>query len=71
METLPFDQLNQNIRLYSLLVIIIGSIILFFLLTVLKSLVNKQVDKQIEAFAKKAKIPKILKDRIGVKIKLR
>ena len=39
------------------------------LLGLLKKLVNKQVDEQVERFANEAKIPRALKDRIGVKIK--
>ena len=71
MRTVYLEQLNQNIRLYSFSAIIIGLIILWALLILLKRLVNKQVDTQVSEFAKKARIPKVLKDRIGLKIKWR
>ena len=71
MNITDIDQLSQNIRLYFLLAIFIGLIILWVLLALLKNLVNKQVDKEVEEFTKKAKIPKLFKDRIGINIKWR
>jgi len=71
MKIACLNDLNQNIMLYSLYVIIIGSSILCALLTLLKKLVDKQVDEEVEKFIKKARIPKVLKDRIGVNIKWR
>ena len=71
MKIFHLNELNQNIMLYSLFVIIIGSSILCALLTLLKNLVDKKVDEEVEKFIKKARIPKVLKDRIGVNIKWR
>ncbi len=71
MKIVLLDQINQNIRFFSLFVITLGLALLWSLLTLLKNLVNKQVDEKVEDFAKRAKIPKVLKDRIGIKIKWR
>ena len=66
-----FDQLSSTIRLYFFCAISIGLILLLILLVFLRKLVNKQVEEQVEKFANEARIPKILKNQIGVKIKWR
>ena len=71
MKIVLLDQINQNIRFISLFVITLGLALLWSLLTLLKNLVNEQVDEKVEDFAKRAKIPRALKDRIGIKIKWR
>ena len=66
-----FDKLDPTIRIYLLFAIILGLFSLWILLEVLKKLVDKQIEEQIDKFALQARIPKVFKDRIGVKVKWR
>ncbi len=49
---------------------IIGLSIVYFLVSVLRSLINKQIKNEIDIFSEKAKIPKGLRNSIGIKINL-
>ena len=57
--------------LYLGLAIPIATLALWLLLTLLNKLLNKQVDEQVQQFALEAKIQKVFRDRIRIKIKWR
>ena len=58
-----------DIKIYLGLILPFALLSLFVLLGLLKQLVNNQVEEKVERFTKDAKIPKALRNRIGVKIK--
>ena len=65
------ELMDTEIKVYLLIVVPIASLIFFVLLRLLRNLVDKQVDDQLSEFTSKAKIPKIIANRIGVKIRWR
>jgi len=71
MNIFYFDQLSLELKLYLLVGLPTAVLILFVLLFLLRNLLNKQVNDQIEKFAIKAKIPTLMRNRIGVRIQWR
>ena len=71
MNTYFLTQINVDIKVYLFIVIPMASLALLYLLRLLKSLINEQVDEQVKQFAIEAKIPKNLRKLIGVKIRWR
>ena len=71
MNTYVFAQINVDIKVYLFIVLPMASLALLYLLRLLKSLVNQQVDEQVKQFVIEAKIPKNLRKLIGVKIRWR
>ena len=65
------DLMDTEIKVYLLIVVPISSITFWLLIRLLRNLVDKQVDDQLKNFTSKAKIPKIIANRIGVRIRWR
>ena len=63
--------MDTEIKFYLLILVPLASLTFFLLLTLLRKLVDKQVDDQLNQFTSKAKIPKIIANRIGVRIRWR
>ena len=61
---------NYPFKIYLLIIVLLAFlIILLALFNFLQVLVNKQVDEQIEAFFNQAKIPRVLRKKISIRIK--
>ena len=71
MNLFYFEQLRPEIKLYIGAGLPCSAAVLYILFLLMKKLVNKQVEAQVEQFADEAKIPNIWRNRIGVKIKWR
>ncbi len=71
MNTYFLALINVDIKIYLFIFLPMASLALLYLLKLLKSLVNQQVDEQVKQFAIEAKIPKNLIKLIGVKIRWR
>lgn len=50
---------------------IAGLILCWRMILLLKNLIKQQVNKEVDIFAKKAKMPNILRNNIGIKIKFK
>ncbi len=60
-----------HLKLFLASVVVIGPILIVFLLSLLRKMLDKQVSKQFEKWASAAKIPKSLQGLIGVEVKWR
>ncbi len=63
--------MDAEIKVYLLIFVPIAALIFYVLLRLLRNLIDKQVDDQLNQFTSKAKIPKIIANRIGVRIRWR
>ncbi len=58
-------------KFFLLVIVPIASLSIWVLISLLRKLVNEQVEEQVKNFANQAKIPKFLSNRIGIRIKWR
>tara|TARA_Y100001968_G_C19347034_1_gene712622 strand:+ start:1084 stop:1275 length:192 start_codon:yes stop_codon:yes gene_type:complete len=61
--------IDQKLKLIIAVGMIFFSLILFCLIRSLKALINQQVKEELEKFAEEAKIPRILRKNIAIRIK--
>ena len=59
------------LRVYLGVFMIVSSLCIIGLLMLLNKMLNEQIEEQLKRFSDKAKIPRALRKRIGIRIKWR